>query len=118
MAAICVPCVSLAAIVGLMIHVSHLSQRFANLLGSNPVSVMATPILLSYTKVIRALIATVYFTNLEYPTYNRSVWLHDANIDYIVGKHIPLFLVAMLVFLFLFLPYTLLLLCSQWLQAI
>ena len=46
------------------------------------------------------------------------VWLHDANIDYLVGKHIPLFLVAVLVFLFLFLPYTLLLLCGQWLQAI
>ena len=46
------------------------------------------------------------------------MWLHDVNIDYIVGKHIPLFLVAMLVFLFLFLPYILLLLCGQWLQAI
>ena len=84
-----------------MILLSCFSQRFANVLGSNPVSVLATLILLSYTKVICTLIATVYFTNLEYPTYNRSVWLHDANVDYIVGKHIPLFLVAMLVFLFL-----------------
>jgi len=44
--------------------------------------------------------------------------LYDANIDYLSGKHIPLFLVAVLVFLFLFLPYTLLLLFGQWLQAI
>ena len=44
--------------------------------------------------------------------------MHDANIDYIIGKHTPLFLVAVLVFLFLFLPYTLLLLFGQWLQAI
>ena len=65
-------------LVGLVILVSHFSQRFAN----------------------------------------RMVWLHDANIDYLVGKHIPLFLVAVLVFLFLFLPYTLLLLFGQWLQAI
>ena len=56
------------------------------------------------------LIATAYFTHLEYPTYSRSVWFYDVNIDYIIGKHIPLFLVAMLVFFFLFLPYTLLLL--------
>ena len=105
-------------LVGLMILFSSFSHRFANLLGSNPVSVLATLILLSYTKILRTLIATVYFTHLEYPAYNRIVWLHDANVDYIVGKHIPLFLVAMLVFLFLFLPYTLLLVFGQWLQAI
>ena len=35
----------------------------------------------------------------------------------IVDKHIPLFLVAVLAFTFLFLPYTLLLLFGQWLQA-
>ena len=104
-------------LVGLMIHVSHYSQRFANLLGSNPVSVLTTLILLSYAKILRTLIATVYFTHLEYPTYNRSVWLHDANIDYLVEKHIPPFLVSV-AFLFLFLPYTLLLLFGQWLQAI
>ena len=105
-------------LVGLMILVSHYSQRFANLLGNNPVSVLATLILLSYTKILRTLITAVYFTHLEYPTYNRSVWFYDANIDYIMGKHIPLFLVALLVFFFLFLPYTLLLLFGQWLQAI
>ena len=105
-------------LVGLMIPVSHFSQRFANLLGSNPVSVLATLILLSCAKILRTLIATVYFTHLEYSTYNRRVWFYDANIDYIIGKHIPLFLVAVLVFFFLFLPYTLLLLFGRWLQAI
>ena len=105
-------------LIGLIILVSHFSQRFAKLLGSNPVSVLATLILLSYAKILRTLITAVYITYLEYPAYNRSVWLHDANVDYLVGKHIPLFLVAVLVFLFLFLPYTLLLLFGQWLQAI
>ena len=103
---------------GLMVLVSHFSQRFANMLGNNPVSVLATLILLSYTKILRTLINVFYITYLEYPTYNRSVWLYDANIDYLRGKHIPLFIVAVLVFLFLFLPYTLLLLFGQWLQAI
>ena len=106
------------ALVGLIILVSHFSQRFANLLGNNPVSVLATLILLSYAKILRTLIATAYFTHLEYPTYNRSVWFYDAKIDYIAGKHIPLFLVATLVFFFLLLPYTFLLLFGQWLQAI
>ena len=106
------------ALVVLMILVSHYSQRFANLLGNNPVPVLATLILLSYTKILRTLITVVYFTFLEYPTYSRVVWLHDANIDYIVGKHTPLFLVAMLIILTLFLPYTLLLIFGQWLPAI
>ena len=105
-------------LVGLMILISHFSHRFANLLGNNPVSVLATLILLSYAKVLRTLIAVFYITYLEYPAYNRMVWLYDANIDYLSGKHIPLFIVAVLVFLFLFLPYTLLLLFGQWLQAI
>ena len=105
-------------LVGLMILISHYSQRFAKLLGNNPVSVLATLILLSYTKILRTLIAAICTTYLEYPTYNRMVWLYDANIDYLSGKHIPLFIVAVLVFLFLFLPYTLLLLSGQWLQAI
>ena len=105
-------------LVGLMILISNFSHRFANLLGNNPVSVLATLILLSYTKILHALIAAINITYLEYPTYNKSVWLYDANIDYLSGKHIPLFIVAVLVFLVLFLPYTLLLLFGQWLQAI
>ena len=105
-------------LVGLMILLSHYSRRFANMLGNNPVSVLATLILLSHAKILRTMITALYITYLEYPTYNRTVWLYDANIDYLVGKHIPLFIVAVLVFLFLFLPYTLLLLFGQWLQVI
>ena len=105
-------------LVGLISLVSHFSHRFANLLGNNPVSVLATLILLSYTKILRTLIAVFYITYLEYPTYNRTVWLYDANIDCLSSKYIPLFIVAVLFFFFLFFPYTLLLLFGQWLQAI
>ena len=103
---------------GLIVLVSHFLHKFARLLGNNPVSVLATLILLSYTNILRTLIAAIHITYLEYPTYNRMVWLYDANIDYFSGKHIPLFVVAALVYLFLFLPYTLLLVFGQWLQAI
>ena len=101
-------------LVRLMLLISHYSQRFAKLLGGNPVSALAT---LLYAKILCTLITAVYVTYLQYPAnYIRRVWLHDANIDYLVDKHISLFLVAVLVFLFLFLPYTLLL--GQWLQAL
>ena len=110
--------VYLWVIVGLVILVSNYSHRFANLLGKNPVPILATLILLSYAKILHTLIAAINFTHLEYSTKNRTVWLYDANIDYLVDEHIPLFIVAVLVFLVLFLPYTLLLLFGQWLQAI
>ena len=97
--------------------VSNYSHEFATLLGSNPVSILATLVLIPYTKILYTLSAAINITYLEYPKYNRSVWLYDASVNYLAGKHIPLFLVAVLVFLFLFLPYTLLLLFGQWLQA-
>ena len=105
--------------VGLIVLISYFSHKFANLLGNNPVSVLATLILLSYTKILRTLIAAIHITHLEYPnSQNIGVWLYNANIEYLVGKHIPLFVVAVLVFFFLFLPYTLLLFFGQWLQAL
>ena len=105
-------------LVGLVILFSNCSRRFAKLLGNNPVSVLATLILLSYTKILSTLTTAIKMTYLQYPTYNRMVWLYDANIGYLSGKHIPLFLVAVLVFFILFLPYTLLLLFGQWLQTL
>ena len=105
-------------LVGLMIIISHYSQRFTNLLGSNPVSVLATLILFSYTKLLHTLISAGSFVDLHYPdNFTRRVWLHDANIDYFHGKNIPLFLMALFFLLFIFLPYTLLLFFGQWLQT-
>ena len=107
--------VYLWVLVGLMIIISHLSPKFADVLGNNPVSVLATLILLSYAKILRTLITAVSFT---YPANYNIVWLYDANIEYFSKERIPLLLVVLLVFFFLFLPYTLLLLFGQWLQAI
>ena len=45
------------------------------------------------------------------------MWLHDANIGYLEGKHIPLFLAAVFMFFVFFLPYTIILLLGQFFQA-
>ena len=105
-------------IVGLLILFSRFSNKFAKLLGNNPASVLATLVLLSYAKVLRTILAAINLTYLQYPTYSKGVWLNDANINYLSGKHIPLFLVAICFFLFVFIPYTLLLLFGQWLQTV
>ena len=106
------------SLVGLIIITSEYSSSITRVFGSNPVAVLATLFLLSYAKLLRTIIAALYFTFMDYPDQVRvAVWKYDGNILYIHGKHIPLFLVALLTFLVLFLPYTFLLTVGQWLQA-
>ena len=102
-------------IVGFLVYISHRSVTMTKLLGSSPVSVLATLFLLSYAKLLRTIIAALSFTVLNYPHKNVAVWIYDANVS--LAKYIPLALVAMLFLLFLFIPYTLLLLLGQWLQT-
>ena len=102
-------------IVGFLVYISGRSVTMAKLLGSSPVSVLATLFLLSYAKVLRTIIAALSLTVLHYPHKNVLVWIHDANVS--LAKYIPLALVALLFLFFLFIPYTLLLLLGQWLQT-
>ena len=104
-------------VIGLIILLSNFSQRIAKVFGTNPVAVLATLFLLSYTKILCTIITAVSLTFLEYPDQNKAVWLHDANIGYLEGKHIPLFLAAVFMFLIFFLPYTIVLLLDQCFQA-
>ena len=104
----------------IMIILIALSRRYAfvvRLCGSNIVQVLATLFLLSYTKLIRTIIIIFQPTILVYPDgYKRTVWLYDGNVDYLKGKHIPLFIAALLVLLCLSIPYTVSLLFIQWLR--
>ena len=104
-------------LVGAIILASRHSNRIARSLGSNPVAVLATLFLLSYAKLLRSIINPLYVTFLEYPSGTKEVWLVDGNIPYLEGKHIPLFLTSLLALLLLFIPFTLLLLLGQWIQA-
>ena len=106
------------SLVVIIISVSHYSTgKVARLFGRNPIAVLATLFMLSYAKLLRTIIAALSVTYPEYPNNSHvAVWLYDGNIKYLGGKHVPLFIVAIVFLLFLFLPYTLLLLLSQWLQ--
>ena len=106
------------SIVLFMIVSSHYSTTAGNIFGrNNSVRVLATLLLLSYTKILRTIITVLSFTTLTYPDKSvRFLWLADANIQYLSHKHIPLFLVALVFLLILTLPYTALLLFSQCLR--
>ena len=106
------------ALVGIIILISHYSSKVATILGTNPIAVLATLFLLSYSKLLRAVIAALSYTLLEYPNnLNVAVWLYDGNIGYLSNKHTPLFIGALVCLVVLFLPYTLFLIFSQWLRS-
>ena len=87
---------------------SHYSSRISRISSRNALQVLATLFLISYTKLLRLVIDVVSFTVLKYPDgYTRAVWPYDGNIDFMKGKHIPLFLVTLLLLCLLSIPYTL-----------
>ena len=102
-----------------IVLISQRSVRISRFLGNNPVSVLTTLFLLSYASILRTLITALSSATLEYPdNRTRVVWRYDGHVDYLKGKHIPLFIFSLIVVLFLFLPYTLFLFFSQWLQVL
>ena len=104
-------------LVGVMIIASNYSTQVTRLLGTNAVSVLATLVLLSYTKILRILITAFSFTTLTgTQDYHRVVWLADGNIEYFDLKHAILFLVALLVLLVFGVPYTVTLTAAPWIQ--
>ena len=111
--------VYLWAIITLIIYLSRKFQSVANFFGNNSVPVLATLIFLSYTKLLRTVITALSFSFLEVSDNSKvAVWSFDGDIEYLRGKHIPLFVVALIVLLFLWLPYTVLLLFEQCIQKI
>ena len=103
-------------LVGLVIVISSHSIRFSKLIGSkDPVATLATLILFSYAKTLQVCFESLSVGILDYPDGSRkAVWLPDATIQYLHGKHVPLFLAAVLILL-VGLVYTTLIFAWQWL---
>ena len=97
-------------IVVAIIATSKYSSRVAKLAGKNAVPVLATLGLLSFAKILRTIISALSFTRIYHSDGGITTrWLFDANIVYLMGVHIPLFLISVIVLLFLVLPFALLL---------
>ena len=104
----------IAAIIAICNVFPKLTQRGTQ----NSVKVLATLLLLSYTKLQRTLVTIFSFTTLRYPSGAvHYVWLYDANIHFLQGKHIYLFIAGMLILCLLVLPYTFGLALFQYLQG-
>ena len=102
------------------ILISGYSSRFARLISKwNPVAMLATLILLSYSRLLQSIInifsyATLRYTPINDDEYFEAVWLPDASIPYLSRKQIPLFILAILI-LAIGVAYTLGLIAWQWL---
>ena len=126
MATVCLSPVYIWLLVGLIIILSHYSTRVMRLLGRKVIPVLATLFLLSYAKILKTIITVFDFIevstgdadNTSDELVPRKVWTHDGNVDYLSGEHIPLFIVALLFLVVLFLPYTLLLTFGQCLRSL
>ena len=103
-------------LVVMVIFISERWTKFARLLAKrNPVATLATLILLSYTKFLNTIIASLSYATLIYPNGSGQwVWLPDATVEYLKGKHIVLFTIALLILL-AGVVYTGLLFSWQWL---
>ena len=88
-------------LVALVIIISSHSTKFSNLIGKkDPVATLATLILLSYAKLLEICFKSLSVGILEYPDgSSEMLWLPDATVKYLSGKHIPLFITAVLILL-------------------
>ena len=102
----------------LIIELCGRFDRFGRLLGKkDPVATLATLVLLSNTKLItllQTIISTLLPVRLKLPDGSQHLlWLPDATVGYLSGKHAILFVTAILVLL-IGLVYTFLLFSWQW----
>jgi predicted outer membrane repeat protein len=109
-------------LVGCIILACRYSQSFAKRLGQNPVAVLATLLLMSYSKIFSGVIVPLTWTYLTYYTISNEtqsvVWMYDASMQYFgEPKHIALGLFATLCVAVFVLPYLLLLFFGHWLQG-
>ena len=97
-------------LISVIIITSRYSTLATKLIGSNPIAVLATLLLMSYAKVLRNIIEIYASVHLRYPNRNVTVWLKDANVPYLRTHHLQLAVVCSVFVGMFFLPYTVLLL--------
>ena len=99
-------------IIFFIIYVCRLSSRISRLVGKNAVPVLATLILLSFTKLISTIVIVFDLAVIHCGSITSYHWSFDANMKYFSVSHGILFLFSLLVLVFIVVPYVLLLLLN------
>ena len=96
-------------IIATIIVLCHYSTWLSIKIGGNVVQVLATLILLSFTKIFRTFAPALTWVTLPCKNASTTVWYVDGNVPYFSPEHYILMAAAVLL-LFLAVPYTLALL--------
>ena len=97
-------------LISLIIITSRYSTLMTKLIGSNPIAVLATLLLMSYTKFLKNIIEIYLSVHLEYPHAKVTVWYKDVTVPYVESRHLVLAVLSSIFIAVFFLPYTFLLL--------
>ena len=94
----------------IIIIVLRYSSKIVQLVGRQIIPVLATMILLSYTKLIRTVFQALYYVKIPCNGDMRRLtllrWYFDANVHYLQGCHLSLFMFSLVVLVLLIVPYT------------
>ena len=83
-------------------------NKFSHFVGTRAVSVLATLIYLSYSKLLRTVIDIFTYATVKVDgSAQFRVWFYDGTIRYLEGRHLPLFIIAIATSVIFILPYTL-----------
>ena len=102
-----------------IVVISRYSTRLSKFTGHNTISVLATLLLLSYTKLLLAIISASSYTQLYLVNGMKSepLWSSDANVKYMTGKHVGLFTMAVVMALTYIMPFTFIIILGPVLQT-
>ena len=104
-------------LVGLIILACKYSSRAMKLIGSNPVAVLATVVLMSYSKLLHTSQQILSYVTLYYSNGTQEKrWKIDPNLHYFQGYHFPLAMFGMFVVIAFLIPYVVLISFGHYLQ--
>ena len=108
-----------SAIIGAIVLAGRISTKISRLCRYRIVPVIATLILLFYSKMLRTVLIIFNFQWIDISKGTYLIWMYDGSKEYLANKsHIGLFIVGLLVTIFFIIPYTLLLLLTPYLMKL
>ncbi len=108
LATVCFSPIHLASYLIAIVIISRYSTRVSKLTGHNTISVLATLLLLSYTKLLLAILSSLSYTQLHLD--GRRVFLcglqTPTSDSYMAGKHVWLLLMSLIMIFAYIVPFT------------
>ena len=105
----------ITGVFSLIVIISYRRQSafVTKIFGNNIVPVLASILFLSCTKLLQTIVDTLSFATFELQNETYSRWLLDGSVAYFGPQHSILFVIAIISFVLLWLPYTVILLFGQ-----